>query len=188
MPLDTSRERRLLSPTYVRNRSKLGNYMETVGIPFLTVDNLRLKGIPMPDEPLWEAQQNYYEDLNRQRGQKGLLLELLLDGKWHENGQCASVGGLSFNDSLFCLRNEGWEIESRHVRRGTWELRLLGKSKPREGHKRMTRPQKVIAKHYFEAARSTLDQDVFETMIAQVPGWARIDRPDDGLESAVAQV
>ena len=130
----------------------------------------------MTDEPLWEAQARYYEDLNRQRGQKGLLLELLLDGKWHENRECASVGGLSFNDSLFSLRQEGWLIESRHVRRGTWELRLLGKAEPREGHKPLTRPQRVVANAYADAVCSTLGHEAFDQMVSQVPEWARVER------------
>jgi hypothetical protein len=105
---------------------------------------------------LTEAQALYYDYLKRLRGQRGTLLELLLDGEWHSNHKCASVGGLSFNDSIFAFRQEGWQIESRHVRGGRWEFRLLGKSAPTDGHKPMTRPQRLVATTYMTAIQQAL--------------------------------
>ena len=103
---------------------------------------------------LTEAQARYYDDLKRLRGQRGRLLELLLDGDWHSNHQCASVGGLSFNDSIFAFRQEGWRIESRHVRGGRWEFRLTGKAAPPDGHKPMTHPQRLVATAYTSAIQN----------------------------------
>ena len=89
---------------------------------------------------LTDAKARYYDDLKRLRGRRGLLLDLLMDGKWHPNWECASVGGLSFNDSFYAFRREGWLIESRPKRGGRWEFRLHGKAEPLQGHKPMSRP------------------------------------------------
>ena len=124
-------------------------------------------------ETLSEAQARYYADLNRQRGNKGLLLELLLDGEWHANRDCASVGGLSFNDTLFCLRKEGWVIESRHVRGGTWEFRLTGKTEPDDSHRPLTRPQRLVARTYEKAIEEKLGAATLETVRGELPPWMR---------------
>lgn len=120
---------------------------------------------------LTEAQALYYDDLKRLRGQRGRLLELLLDGKWHSNHKCAFVGGLSFNDSIFAFRQEGWQIESRHVRGGRWEFRLIGKSAPRDGHKPMTRPQRLIATTYMTAVQQALGAEATEAVLKAIPTW-----------------
>ena len=120
---------------------------------------------------LTEAQARYYDDLKRLRGQRGRLLELLLDGKWHSNEECASIGGLSFNDSIFAFRQEGWQIESRHVRGGRWEFRLLGKVAPRDGHKPMTRPQRFVATTYITAIQQTLGSEARDAVLKATPAW-----------------
>jgi hypothetical protein len=122
---------------------------------------------------LTEAQAQYYDDLKRLRGQRGRLLELLLDGKWHPNHECASVGGLSFNDSIFCFREEGWQIDSRHVRGGHWEYRLLGKTTPRDTHKPMTRPQRLVATAYMTAIQESCGSEAKQAVLAAVPTWMR---------------
>jgi hypothetical protein len=120
---------------------------------------------------LTEAQARYHDDLKRLRGQRGRLLELLLDGKWHPNHECASVGGLSFNDSIFAFRQEGWQIESRHVRGGHWEFRLLGKTAPGDGHKPMTRPQRLVATTYVTAVQEILGSEAREAVLTATPTW-----------------
>jgi hypothetical protein len=83
-------------------------------------------------------------------------MELLLDGRWHPNHELARVAGLSFNDSIFALRREGWLIESCYVKGGTWEFRLVGKGDPPTGHKAMSRPQAVVAGHYMHVITKAL--------------------------------
>lgn len=124
---------------------------------------------------LTEAQHLYYQDLSRLRGQRGKLMELLLDGHWHANHELADVGGLSFNDSIFALRGEGWLIESRHKKGGTWEFRLVGKGEPRQGHKEMSRPQRVVAGHYLHLISSILGQKAMRQILAELPEWMRCD-------------
>jgi hypothetical protein len=118
---------------------------------------------------LTEAQARYYNDLKRLRGKRGLLLELLLDGKWHDIHECASAGGLSFNDSIFAFRQEGWLIESRHVRGGDWQFRLVGEAAPRDGHKPMTRPQRVVALAYLTAIEETLGPEAKDAVLEATP-------------------
>jgi hypothetical protein len=124
---------------------------------------------------LTEAQALYYDDLKRLRGQRGALLELLLDGAWHANHECARVGGLSFNDSIFAFRQEGWIIESRHVRKGLWKFRLLGKAEPPVGHKPMTRPQRAVAGHVMYVIEKELGDAAVVTVQAALPKWMRTE-------------
>jgi hypothetical protein len=124
---------------------------------------------------LTEAQARYYEDLSRLRGQRGKLMELLLDGKWHPNYECAEAGGLSFNDSIFAFRQEGWIIESRYEKGGVWEFRLVGKGEPRTGHKPMSRPQRVVAGHYMHAITESFGEDAASEIRAALPTWMRSD-------------
>lgn len=123
---------------------------------------------------LTEAQARYQDDLKRLRGRRGLLLDLLLDGEWHRNHECAEVGGLSFNDSIFAFRNEGWIIESRHVRGGVWEFRLVGMSQKPTGHKPMTRPQKVVAGHYMYVITELLGGEAALAVWDAVPEWMQV--------------
>ena len=120
---------------------------------------------------LSEAQAFYYADLARLRGRRGALLELLLDGCWHPNHECAEVGGLSFNDSILAFRKEGWLIESRHVQRGRWEFRLVGKGEPPAGHKPMSRPQALVAQHYMHVITTKLGAHTAARIREALPGW-----------------
>lgn len=124
---------------------------------------------------LTEAQALYYDDLKRQKGQRALLFELLQDGKWHPNYECARVGGLSFNDSIFAFRQEGWIIESRRVRAGVWKYRLLGKEEPPTGHKPMTRPQRVVAGHYMHVVATELGDEAAFIIRDALPEWMRAE-------------
>lgn len=126
-------------------------------------------------QPLTEAQLRYYDDLKRLKGRRGLLLELLLDGRWHPNHECAAVGGLSFNDSIFTFRKEGWVIESRHVRGGIWEFRLAGKADPPQGHKPMSRPQRLVAGHYMHVISQQLGLSASLKVRRAVPEWMHCD-------------
>jgi hypothetical protein len=113
----------------------------------------------------------YYDDLRRLRGQRGRLLELLLDGEWHRNHDCAEVGGLSFNDSIFAFRQQGWIIESRKLRGGIWEFRLTGKGDPPEGHKAMSRPQRYVAAHYLYVIKDKLGETAMKKVLENLPNW-----------------
>jgi hypothetical protein len=124
---------------------------------------------------LTEAQARYYEDLNRLRGQRGKLMELLLDGKWHPNYECAQEGGLSFNDSIFAFRQEGWIIESRYKKGGVWEFKLVGKGERREGHRPMSRPQAVVAGHYMHVISEHLGHEAAESVREALPAWMQSD-------------
>ena len=125
--------------------------------------------------PLTEAQARYYEDLARLRGRRGELLELLLDERWHPNHECAEIGGLSFNDSIFALRKEGWIIESRFVKKGLWEFRLVGKGEPPTGHKQMSRPQHLVAAHYMWLIANKLGFSQATEIRTLLPEWMRAE-------------
>ena len=127
------------------------------------------------DPTLTEAQALYYQDLARLRGQRGKLLELLIDGEWHPNHECARVGGLSFNDSIFAFRKEGWLIESRPIGHGVWEFRLTGKGDPPTGHKPMSRPQQVVAAHYMHVITQALGFQAARTIRRDLPEWMRTE-------------
>lgn len=106
-------------------------------------------------ERLTEAQLNFDSDRQRIRGRRRALLDLLWDGRWHPNYECAQVGGVSFHCSLYTLRLEGWEIESRHVTGGVWEYRLIGRSSPRSAPQSLTRPQLRVARELVTAIRKS---------------------------------
>lgn len=127
------------------------------------------------DDGLTDAQIIYYQDLSRLRGQRGKLLELLIDGEWHPNYQLAEIGGLSFNDSIYAFRKEGWAIESRPVGRGVWEFRLTGKTDPPTGHKPMSRPQVVVAAHYMHVITETLGAAAANKITNALPDWMRAE-------------
>jgi hypothetical protein len=124
---------------------------------------------------LTEAQALYYDDSLRLRGQRGRLLELLLDEEWHPNHECAKVGGLSFNDSIFAFRQEGWIIHSRKKKGGIWEFRLTGKGDPPEGHKAMSRPQELVAAHYTYAISKELGFRDFRRFQRALPKWMQTE-------------
>lgn len=126
---------------------------------------------------LLEARTRYYEDLRRLRGRRGLLLDLLIDGEWHSNTECAAIGGLSFNHSIYVFRREGWRIESQRKEGGAWEFRLLGKAVPPRSRKHMSRPQRAVAGAYTKAIRSGFGPDRVAEITRLVPDWMRLD-PD----------
>lgn len=125
-----------------------------------------------------EAQSLYYDDLKRQRGQRGRLLELLFDGLWHSNHECAEVGGVSYNDSIFALRQVGWVIESRRIKGGVWEFRLAGKADPPVGHKPLTTPQRVVVGHVLHVISETLGDLALVRVSKNLPGWMQCDPKD----------
>ena len=129
-----------------------------------------------------EAQALYYEDLARQRGQRGRLLELLLDGAWHTNHECSEIGGVSHNDSFFSLRQAGWLIESRRIEGGTWQFRLAGKADPPVGHKPLTRPQRVVVGHVLHVISETLGDLALVRVSKNLPAWMKCEPKE--IESA----
>jgi hypothetical protein len=116
-------------------------------------------------DSLTEAQRQFHNDRPRLRTRKRALLELLRDGHWHPNYELAKTGGLSFNSYLYQLRNEGWQIESRRVRGGVWEQRLVGRGSPRP-RRGLSRPQQRVADEFAVSVQKTYGQE----------GWKRISR------------
>jgi hypothetical protein len=112
---------------------------------------------------LTEAQKNYQNDRARLRTRKMALLDLLQDGKWHPNYELLRVGGLSFNSYLYQLRNAGWQVESRRIRGGVWEQRLIGKGNPRPCQG-LSQPQQRVMDEISVAVRKIYGED----------GWRRI--------------
>lgn len=131
---------------------------------------------------LTEARARYYEDLKQLRGRRGLLLDLLIDGEWHRNTECASIGGLSFNHSLYSFRREGWLIESRRREGGVWEFRLLGKADRPPNREEMSRPQRAVAGAYTNAIRSALGPERMVEITRLVPAGMRLDRDSPEAE------
>jgi hypothetical protein len=82
---------------------------------------------------------------------------------------------LSFNDSIYAFRKEGWIIESRKRRGGIWQFRLTGKGEPPEGHKSMSRPQELVAAHYAHIISRNLGVGAFRTVRDSLPDWMRED-------------
>jgi hypothetical protein len=68
------------------------------------------------------------------------------------------VGGVSFHCSIYTLRQEGWEIESRHHEGGVWEYRLVGRGAPRETRARLTRPQTRVARELVTAIKKAFGE------------------------------
>ena len=125
-------------------------------------------------KPLTEAQILYHGDLARLRGQRGALLELLIDERWHPNYECAEVGGLSFQCSIYAFRKEGWIIESRPKRKGVWEYRLTGKGDP-SPHRPMSEPQVLVAGHYMHVIQTELGRSAAKKVRQALPEWMRSD-------------
>jgi hypothetical protein len=114
-------------------------------------------------DSLTEAQKNYHSDRPRLRTRKRILLDLLSDGDWHPNYELVKVGGLSFNSYLYQLRNAGWQIESRRIRGGVWEQRLIGRGNPRR-REGLSRPQRQVLDECAIAVQKLYGED----------GWKRI--------------
>ena len=122
---------------------------------------------------LTEAQARYWEDEARQRGKRGQLLELLLDGAWYPNHECADIT-LCFHSVIYALRREGWLIESRHKHGGTWEYRVVGKTEPPPATQRMNSAQRRIAHAYEDAIGDHLGDDALKKVLARIPEWMRL--------------
>jgi hypothetical protein len=132
--------------------------------------------------PLTLAQELYWSDYNRLAGKRHELLQLLFDGKWHKNSECAAIQ-LSFNDTFFALRKDGWIIESRRVKGGKWEFRLLGKGEPPTTHKPMSRPQHLVAAHILYTLEKADGPYAMERVRKRLPEWMQCEpkkwTPDD---------
>ena len=122
---------------------------------------------------LTEAQARYWEDEARQRGKRGELLELLLNGQWHPNYDCAAIT-LCFHSVIYALRREGWLIESRHKHGGTWEYRVVGKTEPPPATQRMSTSQRRIARVYTEAITEQLGEEWLDQLLPWIPEWMRL--------------
>jgi hypothetical protein len=121
---------------------------------------------------LSEAQALYYHDLARLRGQRGALMELLIDGQWHPNHECSEVGGLSFQCSIYAFRREGWIIESRWKKAGLWEYRLTGKGDPPP--QRMSRAQRTVAARYSRAIEDEAGDEILAAVNDSLPAWMQV--------------
>jgi hypothetical protein len=124
-----------------------------------------------PNRPLTEAQVRFHSSEGRLHGQRGRLFDLLSDGKWHSNADCAMIGGLSFNGAIYALRQKGWIVESRYISRGEWHFRLIGKGEPRKP--RMNHFHRHIARRYTEAISAICDEATLEAVHARLPIWMR---------------
>jgi hypothetical protein len=125
-----------------------------------------------PKESLTEAQMHYHRDRPRLRTRKRALLDLLRDGYWHPNYELVKAGGLSFNSYLYQLRNEGWQIESRRVRGGVWERRLVGRGSPRP-RRGLSRPQQRVADELAVAVRKIYGHEGLERISREFSPWLR---------------
>lgn len=123
------------------------------------------------DDELTEAQKNYSSDQERMRTQKAALLDLLQDRQWHPNYELAEVGGLSFNSYLYQLRLAGWEIESRHVRRGVWEQRLIGRNGDPRAREGLSGPQKEVAHDFTLAVHKVYGDEGLRRIYQAISPW-----------------
>jgi hypothetical protein len=121
-------------------------------------------------DSLTEAQKNYQDDRSRLRTRKLALLDLLRDGGWHPNYELVTVGGLSFNSYLYQLRNAGWQIESRRIRGGVWEQKLIGKGNPRR-REGLSRPQHQVLNECAIAVRKLYGEDGWRRISSQFSPW-----------------
>jgi hypothetical protein len=128
------------------------------------------------ERPLSEAQLRYYVDEARLRGKRGELLDLLLDGDWHPNHDCADIT-VCFHSAIYALRNEGWLIRSRHHQGGTWEYRVVGKTEPPPPTSLMNPQQRRIARIYTDAITTKLGGNALATILPAIPDWMRLDPP-----------
>jgi hypothetical protein len=128
------------------------------------------------ERKLSEAQLRFYADEARLLGKRGALLELLFDGKWHPNHQCAEIT-LCFHSAIYGLRREGWVIQSRHGDHGCWHYRLVGKTEPAPPTQRMNPQQRRVAAVYAEAITSKLGEEALGRLLPAIPEWMRLDPP-----------
>src|SRR3954471_3522642 len=117
------------------------------------------------------AQNNFSADRRRIRTRKQALLDLLLDREWHPNYECARVGGLSFHCSLYDLRQEGWKIESRKVKGGVWDFRLIDKTAAQKKRGELSSPQQRVADEFTLAVRKEYGDAGLERIRAHLAPW-----------------
>jgi hypothetical protein len=112
-------------------------------------------------------------ELSRWRSNRQALRELLADRQWHKNHELAEEGGLSFHGSLYALRQQGWLIEARYIRRGLWEYRYTGQGEPRAKRK-LTEREARIARLYLAAASAVFGAGAGDKLREKVPDdvWA----------------
>ena len=67
---------------------------------------------------------------------------------------CSPSEAGHFQCSPYSARKDGWIIESRRVRGGTWEYRLVGKGESND-KTMMNRPQREIAARFRTASASS---------------------------------
>lgn len=130
----------------------------------------------LEERTLSEAQLRFHADESRLHGKRGALLELLFDGKWHPNHQCAEIT-LCFHSAIYGLRREGWVIESRHGDHGCWHYRLVGKTEPAPPTQRMNPQQRRVAAVYTEAVTRKLGEEALAQLLSAIPEWMRLDPP-----------
>jgi hypothetical protein len=59
---------------------------------------------------------------------KARLLELLGDGRWHDQWELVKAGGLRYSARIMELRGDGHAVETHHVRGRQWSYRLVPKA------------------------------------------------------------
>ena len=124
-------------------------------------------------DDLTQSQQNHGRDKKRVQTRRAALLEFLMDGLWHPNYDCSRVGGLSFNCSLYALRKEGWDIESRHVKGGVWELRLRGKKPTTPLSQSLSGPQRRVANEFALAIKKAYGYSGSEQVEGHLSPWLK---------------
>lgn len=120
------------------------------------------------DEIINEPDSVPEEELRRWRSNRAELRDLLSDGEWHKNYELAEAGGLSFHGSLYALRQQGWIIETKYIKRGLWEYRLVAKGEPRP-KPRMSEREARIARLYLLAAEESFGHEATERLRETLP-------------------
>src|SRR5437588_12014862 len=108
----------------------------------------------------------FHRDRVRRLTKKQALYDLLSDHEWHANYRCAEVGGVSFQGSIYKLRNEGWRIESRHSRGGIWEYRLTGRAEPGDRSPSLSGPQSKVAHGLLDGVQKVFGKDGVARVVA----------------------
>lgn len=122
---------------------------------------------------LTAAQLNYKTDRRRILSRKKALFNLFSDRNWHPNYECARVGGLSFQGSIFAFRNAGWIIESRPMKGGVWEYQLRGKSAQPRAAPALSRPQRRVADEFLLGVRKAYGDAGVERLRRHLSPWLK---------------
>ena len=120
---------------------------------------------------LTTAQQGFSKDAGRIKTRKTALYELLADREWHENHECARVGGISFQGSIYSLRNAGCQIEARPQRGGIWEYRLVGHTAPRATSPSLSAPQRRVLDEVALSIRKVYGNEGYERVRDEFAPW-----------------